>query len=60
MDRTNPKELQCQTSFLQYIVGPLYAVGKRIWPNMSSPTAQLEANNQELKKKAQNKMDNAP
>ena len=56
MDRANPKELQCQTSFLQYIVGPLYTVGKRIWPDMSSPiaqleanTAQLEANNQDLK-----------
>lgn len=53
MDRSNPKELQCQSSFLQYIVGPLYAVGKRIWPDMSSPAAQLEANKQDLENRAE-------
>ena len=52
MDRSNPKELQCQSSFLQYIVGPLYAVGKRIWPDLSAPTTQLDANKQALEEKA--------
>jgi len=52
MDRRNPNEAKCQSSFLQYIVGPLYAVGKRIWPEMNGPTAQLEANKKALEERA--------
>ena len=52
MDRRNPNEAKCQSSFLQYIVGPLYAVGMRIWPEMDQPTAQLDANKKALEDRA--------
>ena len=40
----NPNEAQCQSSFLEYIVGPLFTLGKRLWPAIGPPAAQYEVN----------------
>ena len=48
MDRKHPKEVQCQSSFLEYIVAPLFTLGKRLWPEMEAPTRQLQLNKEAL------------
>ena len=54
MDRESPNEPQCQCSFLEYIVGPLFTLGKRLWPTLDAPAVQYEANAAALKQAKDN------
>ena len=61
MDRNQgrEKELQCQRSFLDYIVSPLYTTGTRIWPELSEPQAQLSFNRASLDSLEENEEEEA-